>query len=78
MLQFLKMEHPAQKRYHNLIHSLPCCFPTDETDEEEEIIEEYPQKETRRKKVRVRMEIQSPNTLYCLEYSLITPTWFGH
>ncbi|KAG2632592.1 hypothetical protein PVAP13_2NG110200 [Panicum virgatum] len=46
------MEHPAQKRYHYLIHSLPCCFPTDETDEEEEIIEEYPQKETRRKKVR--------------------------
>ena len=74
MLQFLKMEHPAQKRYHYLIHSLPCCFPTDETDEEEEIIEEYPQKETRRKKVRVRMEIQSPNTLYCLEYYLITST----
>jgi len=46
------MEHPAQKRYHYLIHSLACCFPTDETDEEEEIIEEYPQKETRRKKVR--------------------------
>ena len=74
MLQFLKMEHPAQKGYHYLIHSLACCFPTDETDEEEEIIEEYPQKETRRKKVRVRMEIQSPNALYCLEYSLITST----
>ena len=56
------------------LHSLACCFPTDETDEEEEIIEEYPQKETRRKKVRVRMEIQIPNTLYCLEYSLITST----